>query len=156
MTQCHTLNVKLSNLKLNKLKSEIKIGTEVTSNLSSNAIDGSKDETKFPHKLLLTDTQVSRPRKAFANSSPANIKFSKTQLSKMIQLGGFYFVSFSLSPVKTVNGSTFHGLSKIQDLARKVSNEKLNKILDVANIFRKMSKEEFNKSFTGSGIMLKI
>ena len=48
----------------------------------------SNDETNFPHKLLLTDTQVSKIRKAFANSLSANIKFSETQLSKMIQLGG--------------------------------------------------------------------
>ena len=48
----------------------------------------SNDETNFPHKLLLTDTQVSIIRKAFANSLSANIKFPETQLSKMIQLGG--------------------------------------------------------------------
>ena len=47
------------------------------------------DETNFPHKLLLTDRQVSNIRKAFANHSSIEIKFSKTQLSKMIQSGGF-------------------------------------------------------------------
>ena len=47
------------------------------------------NETNFPHKLLLTDRQVSNLRKAFANSSSTNIKLSKTQLSKMIQSGGF-------------------------------------------------------------------
>ena len=49
----------------------------------------SNDETNFPHKLLLTNMQVSKIRKAFSNGSSANIKFSKTQLSKMIQLGVF-------------------------------------------------------------------
>ena len=39
--------------------------------------------------LLLTDRQVSHIRKAFANNSAADIKLSKTQLSKMIQSGGF-------------------------------------------------------------------
>ena len=53
-----TLNVKLSNSRLNKLKSAIKNRTEVTLNLSSNLIGSSNDETSFPHKLLLTDTQV--------------------------------------------------------------------------------------------------
>ena len=43
----------------------------------------------FPHKLLLTDRQVSNIRKAFADNSSADIKFSKTQLSKMMQSGGF-------------------------------------------------------------------
>ena len=44
------------------------------------------DETNFPSKLLVTNTQI---RKAFANVSSANIKFPKTQLVKMIQSGGF-------------------------------------------------------------------
>ena len=89
MTQYNKLNVKLSNSRLNKLKSAIKNGTEVAVNLSSNLIGSSNDETYFPHKLLLTNTQVSKICKAFANGSSANIEFSKTQLSKMIQSGGF-------------------------------------------------------------------
>ena len=58
MTQYNTLNVKLSNPQLNKLKSAVKNGTEVTLNLSSNLTGNSVGETNFPHKLLLTDTQV--------------------------------------------------------------------------------------------------
>ena len=54
MTQYNTLNVKLSNSQLNKLKSAIKNGTEVTLNLSSNLIRDSYDETNFPYKSLLT------------------------------------------------------------------------------------------------------
>ena len=76
MAQYNTLNVQLSNSQVNKLKSGIKNGTEVTLNLSSNVI-GDSNETNFPHKLLLTDTHVSSLRKAFAN----DIKLSKTQLS---------------------------------------------------------------------------
>ena len=68
MTQCNTLNVTLCNSQLNKLKSEIKNGTEVTLNLLSNLIGNSNYETNFLHKLLLTDTQVSRIRKAFAKA----------------------------------------------------------------------------------------
>ena len=74
MTQYSTLNVKLSNSQINKLKSGIKNGTEVTLNPSSNLIRNSNDETNFSHKLLLTNTQVSRLRKAFANCSLGNIK----------------------------------------------------------------------------------
>ena len=77
MTQYNTLNVKLSNSQLNKLKSGIKNGTELILNLSSNVVGSSNDKTNFPHKLLLTIAQVSRIRKAFANSLQANIKFSK-------------------------------------------------------------------------------
>ena len=47
------------------------------------------NETNFPHKLLLTDRQVASLRKAFASHSSTDIKLSKTQLSKMIQSGGF-------------------------------------------------------------------
>ena len=46
------------------------------------------DEKSFPHKLSLTNTQVSKLRKAFVNNSSTYIKLSKTQLSKMVQLGG--------------------------------------------------------------------
>ena len=52
-------------------------------------IGNSDDETNFPHKLLLTNRQVANLRKAFANNSSTDIKLSKTQLSKMIQSGGF-------------------------------------------------------------------
>ena len=52
-------------------------------------IGDSNDQTNFPHQLLLTDRQVSSIRKAFANNSSVDIKFSKAQLSKMIQSGRF-------------------------------------------------------------------
>ena len=91
MTQCNKLNVKLSNSQLNKLKSAIKNGTEVTLNISSNLIGNSNDETNYPNKLLLPDTQISKIRKAFTTNSSANIRFPKTQLSKIVQLGGFLF-----------------------------------------------------------------
>ena len=70
--------VKLSNSQLNKLKSGIKHGSEVTLDLWSNLIGNSNDETSFSHKLLLTNTQVSKICKAFANVSSSNVKFSKT------------------------------------------------------------------------------
>ena len=73
MTQYNTLNVKLSNSKLNNFKS------------SFNFLQPSN----FPHKLLLTNLQVLKIRKAFTSGSSANIKLKKTKLSKMIQSGGF-------------------------------------------------------------------
>ena len=87
MTQYNSLNVKLSNSQLNKLECAIKNETEVV--LSLNMIGDSNDETNFPQKLLLTDRQVTNIRKAFTNNSSTDIKLSKTQLSKMIQIGGF-------------------------------------------------------------------
>ena len=75
MTQYNTLNVKVSNSQLNKLKSAIKNGTGVTLNLSSNSIGNSNYETNFSHKLLLADKQISKIRIVFGNGSSANIKF---------------------------------------------------------------------------------
>ena len=88
MTQYNSLNVKLSNSQVNKFKSAIKNETEVVLRLPSNMIGD--NETNFPHKLLLTNRQVSNLRKAFANNSLTDIKLSKTQLSEMIQSGGFF------------------------------------------------------------------
>ena len=83
--------MKLSNSQLNKLKSAIKNKTEVVLRLSSNVVGD--DETKFPHKLLLTNRQVANLRKPFANYLSADIKLSKTiksyQLFKMMQTKGF-------------------------------------------------------------------
>ena len=57
--------------------------------LLSNFVGDSNDENRFPHKLLLTDTQVSKHCKAFANNFSSDIKLSKTQLHKIGQLSGF-------------------------------------------------------------------
>ena len=71
MTQFNTLNLKLTNSQLNKLKSVIRNGTKVTLNLSSNIICDSNDENNFRQKLLLANTQVSKLRKAYVNNSSA-------------------------------------------------------------------------------------
>ena len=57
MTQYNSLNVKLSNAQINKLKSAIKNETDVILRLSSNMIGNltelhSDDEVNLPHKLL--------------------------------------------------------------------------------------------------------
>ena len=105
---------------------KIKNGTEVTSKLSSNLIGNSNAETDSPFKLLLNDTQVSNIRKTSANGSSANKKDSKTQLSKMIQWGGFNIVDL-INPRRVV--------SKIaEDVSNKVS---LNDIIKTTETFRK-------------------
>ena len=70
MPQYNTLNVTFFDSQLNKLKSGIKYGANVIL-------------VTFPRKLLLINTQVLRLHQAFANNSSANIKLSKTQLSKI-------------------------------------------------------------------------
>ena len=64
----------MSNSQLYKLKSGTKNGIEVTLKISTNFVGYSNDENNFPYKLLLTNTQVIKLRKAFANNSSANIK----------------------------------------------------------------------------------
>ena len=87
MLQYNSLNVKLSNLQLKKLKPAIKSEAGVVLRLSSNMIGD--DEPNFCHKLLLTNRQVANLSKGFTNKSSVDIKLSNTQLFKMVQLGGF-------------------------------------------------------------------
>ena len=81
MTQYNTLNVTLPNSQLNKLKSGIKSITEVALNISSNVVGDSNDGNDFAHKLLLTNVQGSRLRKAFAKNPSANVKLSKNTIA---------------------------------------------------------------------------
>ena len=67
MTEYNTLNLKLSNSQINKLRYAIKNGTEMILKLSSIVIGDSSDENDFAYKLLLTNTQVSKRCKAFVN-----------------------------------------------------------------------------------------
>ena len=89
MTQYDSLNVKLSNSQLNKLKSAIKNEIDVVLKLSPNMIGNSDHETNFPGKLLLTNRQVANLLRSFAKHTSTNIKLSKTQLSKMVRSRGF-------------------------------------------------------------------
>ena len=77
------MNVKLANSQLNQSKSGIENSAEVTLRLSSYVVGDYNDDTDFPHKLLLTNTQVLRLRKALANNSSANTKLSKTWFHKI-------------------------------------------------------------------------
>ena len=82
MTQYNSLNVKLSNSKLNKLKSSIKNETDVVLRLSSNMVSDSNDNTNFPHELLLTNRQVVNIRKAFAKIHQLILNYQKLNYQK--------------------------------------------------------------------------
>ena len=139
MTQNNTLNVKQSNSQLNNIKSGIKNYTKVILNFSSNVIGDSNEKSNFPHKLLLTGTQVSKFRKTFGNGSSANIKFSITQLSKMIQSGGV----FRDIPIF---GNILSSVAKKEiDIARSFRNNFLENQIDKSN----------EKYKIGSGIPLR-
>ena len=79
-------------------------------------IGNSDSETNFHHKLLLTNRQIANFREAFPNNTPTNIRLSKTQLSKMIQLGGF--LSRLLGPLLKTGLPLMESL--IQPLAKSV------------------------------------
>ena len=55
------------------IKSGIENGIEVILKLLSNDVCDSNDENNFPHKFLLTNTQVSKLRKAFADDSSSDM-----------------------------------------------------------------------------------
>ena len=109
-------------------------------NLSSNLIGSSNDKTNFPHKLLLTDTQVSKIRTVFANGSSANIKLSKTQLSKIVQLGGV------LGDIPIFGNILSSVAEKGTDIARNLGEKILDKQIDRVN----------KEYILGSGITLTI
>lgn len=64
----------MSNSKLDKLNSWIRLGSKVTLNLLSTLVGESNCKTSFPQKLVLTDTQVLRLSKIFASNSSADLK----------------------------------------------------------------------------------
>ena len=82
MTQCNSLNVKLSNSQLNKLKSSIKNETDVVLRISSNMLGNSNDNTNFPHELLLTNRQVAYIRKALLKIHQLTLNCQKLNYQK--------------------------------------------------------------------------
>ena len=79
--------MKLSKLKLEKLKSGIKDGTKITLKLSKNVVSNSSYQSNFLHNLLLTNIEASKLRNAFGITSSANTTLSKIQLHKIGQSG---------------------------------------------------------------------
>ena len=82
MTQYNSLNVKLSNSQLNKLKSSIKSETDVVLRISSNMVSNSNDNTNFPHELLLVNRQVANIRKAFPITHQLTLNYQKLNYQK--------------------------------------------------------------------------
>ena len=138
MTQCNTLNVTLSNFQLNKFKSAIKNGTELSLNLSPNINGDSNDENNFSHKLLLTNTQVSKLRKTCANNYSANIKLTKTQLHKSL------LIPLGLTTAASATGATVHKKMFESGFTTLVtSNEEMEDIMKIV------------KSPEGSGLLVR-
>ena len=131
MTQYNSLNVKLPNSHLNKLKSSIKNETDAVLRLSSNMIGNSDDETNFPHKLLLTNIQIANLCKAFANHTSTDIKLSEAQLTKMKKGGFLRFLAPLLKSGLPLLKSVIKPLDMIGLTAAASATNKQKKFLDL-------------------------
>ena len=85
MVENTKVNVRLSNAQLKKLKDAVKNNTGTTLRISLKIIN----VNNLPHELLLTTRQKTKVRNAFNNNTSTDIKFSKVQINKIIQSGGF-------------------------------------------------------------------
>ena len=85
MVEYNKVNAKLSDSQLNKLKSAIKNQTGVTLRTNIKMFE----ENNLPREILLAKRQKPKLRNAFENNLSTDIKLSKTQISKIIQSGGF-------------------------------------------------------------------
>ena len=85
MVEYNKIDCKLSNIQLSKLKKAVKDGTALVLRLGIKNFN--KDE--LPHELYLTTRQSTKLRNAINNNMSTDIKFSKAQLKKLIQSGGF-------------------------------------------------------------------
>ena len=85
MVEYTKVNVKLTNLQLSKLKKAVKSNEGATLRI------GIKNFNKedLPHELLLTTRQSTKLRNAINNNLATDIKLSKAQIKKLIQIGGF-------------------------------------------------------------------
>ena len=85
MVEYNTINAKLSDTQLNKLKSAVKNRQGTTFRMNAKKFSANN----LPHELLLTTRQTTKLRNAIENNILIDIKLSKAQISKIIQSGGF-------------------------------------------------------------------
>ena len=85
MVEYNTVNFKVSNSQLNKLKSAVKNNKRTTSRMNARMFNGNN----LSHELLLTARQTTKLRNVIENNMLIDIKLSKAQISKIIQSGGF-------------------------------------------------------------------
>ena len=85
MVEYNTVNVKLSNSQMNKLKSPVKSNEGTTLGMNSRMFNGNN----FPHELFLTKRHITKLINSIENNFQTEIKLSKAQISKIIYSGGF-------------------------------------------------------------------
>ena len=85
MNEYSTVNVKLTDTQLKKLKTDVKSKTGMTLRMSLKMIDRNDQR----HELFVTTRQKTKLRNAFNNSLSTDLKLTKAQISEIIQSGGF-------------------------------------------------------------------
>ena len=85
MVEYSKVNVKLSDMQLKKLKTAVENKTGTTLRMNLKMFNGND----LLHELLLTARQKTKLRNLFNNNMSNDLKLSKAQISKIIQLGGF-------------------------------------------------------------------
>ena len=85
MVEYNTVNAKLSDSQLNKLKSAVKNKQGTTLRIHARMFSAHN----LPHELLLTIKQTTKLRNAIENNMSTEKKLSKAHISKIIQPGGF-------------------------------------------------------------------
>ena len=85
MVEYKTINAKLTDSQLNKLKSAVKNKQGTTLRMNAKMFNGNN----LPSEFLLTRIQTTKLRNAIENSMSTDIKLSKPQTSKIIQSGAF-------------------------------------------------------------------
>ena len=85
MVEYTKLDAKLSNLQLNEFKKAVKKNEGASLRLGLKNFD----KNYLPHELLLTKTQSTKSNNPINNNMTTDIKLSKAQIKKVIQLGGF-------------------------------------------------------------------
>ena len=85
MVEYSKVNVKLLDRQLKQLETAVKDKAGKTLRMSLKMLNGND----LPHELLLTTRQKAKLRNAFNNNMSTGIKLSESQISKIIQSGGF-------------------------------------------------------------------
>ena len=85
MVEYNTVNSKLSDSQLNKLKNAVKNKQGTNFRMSAKMFNGNN----LPHALLLTTRQKTKLRNQIKNNMSTDIKLSIAKISKIIQSGEF-------------------------------------------------------------------
>ena len=81
----NTVNAKLTDTQLKKLRTAVKNKIRTTLRMGLEMFD----RNNLLHELLLTTRQKTKVRNALNNDMSTDLKFSKVQVFKIIQSGGF-------------------------------------------------------------------